>query len=114
MFMELEKTKLDDVALLSELLGLIGEELWVHTYYESFGGGMGFVARLDRVEPVNWELRELHLSFNAAKASANLACSRMTAWRVLNPLTDNYWLEFTIADRRVVQIHRIPSLRRSE
>jgi hypothetical protein len=35
----------------------------------------------------------------------------MTAWRVMNPLTETYWFEFTIGDRRAVRIYRIPSLR---
>lgn len=55
-------------------------------------------------------MSELLLSFDLP-ASANLACRRMTAWRVMNPLVETYWFEFTIDDRRVVQIHRIPSLR---
>jgi hypothetical protein len=63
---------------------------------------------------VNWSLRELLLTFDAAKASVNLACPGMTAWRVINPLIETYWLEFSIGVRRVVQIHRIPSLRWAE
>jgi hypothetical protein len=105
------KIKLDDVALLGELLSLVGEELWVRTPYEGLAGGSGFVAHLERVEPVNWSMRELLLGFDEAGASVNLACPRMVAWRVMNPLNETYWLEFAIRDRRVVLMQRIPSLR---
>jgi hypothetical protein len=29
----------------------------------------------------------------------------------MDPLVETYWFEFTIGERLVVQIHRIPSLR---
>lgn len=109
--MQPTKVKLDDLALLEELLPLVGEKLWVQTLYNDFGGASGFVARLAQVKPVNLALRELLLSFDTAAASANLACRHMDSWRVMNPLTETYWLAFTIGDRRIVQIHRIPSLR---
>lgn len=109
--MQPTKVKLDDFDLLAELLPLVGEKLWVQTLYDDFGGASGFVARLAWVEPVNAALPELHLSFDAAQASVNVACPGMTGWRVMNPLNETYWLEFTIRDRRVVLIHRIPSLR---
>ncbi len=112
--MQPTKIKLSDLALLEELLSLVGEKLWVRTPYEGLAGGSGFVAHLERVEPVNSSLRELLLSFDEAGATVNLACPRMLAWRVMNPLNETYWLEFTIADRRVVLIQRIPSLRWSE
>jgi hypothetical protein len=105
------KIKLDDRALLEELLPLVGEELWVQTLYDGVSSASSFVARLERVQPVNWSLRELLLTFDAAAASANLGCSRMTAWRMVDPLNETYWFDFTIGDRRVVQLHRIPSLR---
>lgn len=109
--MELTKIRLDDVALLEELVPLVGAKLWVQTMYEGLASASSFVARLERVQPVNWSLKELLLTFDAASASANLGCQRMTAWRMMDPLNETYWFDFTIGDRRVVQIHRIPSLR---
>jgi hypothetical protein len=82
---DFHKAKLDDVALLGELLPLVGEELWVHALYEGLAIGSAFAATLERVEPVNWSLQELLLFFDSAGASDNLVCRSMTAWRVMNP-----------------------------
>jgi len=84
------RIKLDDFDLLTELLPLVGEKLWVETLYDDFGGASGFVAHLAGVKPVNAALPELHLSFDAAEASANVACRGMTGWRMMNPLTETY------------------------
>lgn len=105
--MNLERTKLDDLELLTELLALVGERLHVSTEYGDFTGSSSFTARLDRVQPVNYSLPDLLLTFEEEAAHANLGSPRMTGWKVRNPMTDNQWLEFTIGDRRVVDINRL-------
>jgi hypothetical protein len=105
--MDIERTKLDDLELLTELLALVGERLHVYTDYGDFTGSSSFTARLDRVQPVNSSLPDLLLSFKGEVAHASLGSPRMAAWKVRNQMTGNQWLEFTIRDRRVVDINRL-------
>jgi hypothetical protein len=104
--MDLERTKLDDLELLAELLALISERLHVSTDYGGFTGRSSCTARLDRVQPVTSSVPDLLLSFEGEAAHASLGSPRMTAWKVRNPMTGDQWLEFTIGDRRVVEINR--------
>lgn len=104
LLMDFEKTPLAFSDALVELLNLIGRRLTIYVDYGHWAGGASFQARLERVTPV-YSGTELVLCFSD-EAFAHLSPDRMTAYRVINTLTENYWLEFMIGDHEVLTIER--------
>jgi hypothetical protein len=103
---EFEKTPIDFSDALRELQGWLGKWLAIYVDYGHYAGGASFKARLKRVEFRARPDIEVLMHFEDEATFANLSPDCMTALRVVNPLTEDYWLEFTVNNRQVLTIGR--------
>lgn len=104
---EFEKTPIDFSDVLRELQGWLGKWLSVYVDYGHYAGGASFKACLKRVEFRARPDIEVLMHFEDEAAYTNLSPDCMAALRVVNPVTEDYWLEFTINDRQVLTIERV-------
>lgn len=103
---EFEKTPIDFSDALRELQGWLGKWLSVYVDYGHYAGGASFRGCLKRVEFRARPDIEVLMHFEDQAAFTNLSPDCMTALRVVNPVTEDYWLEFTINNRQVLTIER--------
>jgi hypothetical protein len=103
---DFEKTPIDFSDALSQLHGWLGKRLTIYVDYGHYAGGASFRARLKRVEFMERPAIEVLMHFEDESAFAHLSPDCMTALRVVNPLTEDCWLEFTINNRTVLTIER--------
>lgn len=104
---DFEKTPINFLDALCELQGWLGKRLSVYVDYGHHAGGASFEARLKRVEFMERPAIEVLMHFEDQTAFTNLSPDCMAALRVVNTRTEDYWLEFTINNRKVLTIGRL-------